>query len=279
MAITNFFFALPLACRAGIVLGLVLLFFLLLHTPILKTLSVIPFLLKQVFRVFYLLLEWPVSALHKSLGGVIYRIDNGLAACSEKIDAWLERWYTAWHIPKPREKYVAVTVVVFVVCYLSIIAPTVFHVENDNWKAKGGTIYLHMEGALTDFLEEHGWYRSDIPDATSLIEEPEEPWENQDTVQIPLTVFRVSSELPIVDIPSATDYTTLDTVKNGDVVIWNGALTFDFTDGQQNAWVKVTTESGVEGWGYLYFLHPEEGTELTLMLTEASKTAVSAPPA
>lgn len=272
----NYFFSCPLEGRAAIALVLILLFLLLVHKPIFKILSLLPFLLKRVFRVFYLLLEWPVFALHKSLGGVIYRVDNGLAACGEKIDIWLERWYKAWYEPKSWRKYAVVMVMVCVACYLSIVAPIAFHVESDSWKAKGWAVYLYAESTLANFLEEHGWY-----DPSSRISTPgtEKSWNFQDIVQIPLTVFRVPSVLRIRDIPSTLDGTTLDTVRSGEVVIWNGELTFGLAEGKQEAWAKVTTESGAEGWGRLYYLRPEEGIELKLTLTDVSEIAVSALPA
>jgi len=73
------------------------------------------------------------------------------------------------------------------------------------------------------------------------------------------------------------DGTTLDTAENEDIVIWNGELTFGLAEGKQEPWAKVTTESGLEGWARLYYLYPEEGTELTLSVRDVS-TADVVPP-
>lgn len=276
MAIWNNFFSWPLEGRAAIALAVLLVFLLLLHTPVLKILSLLPFMLKGIFRVLYLLLEWPISALHKFLGGAVYRIDNGFSACGKKIDTWLECWYGAWHTPKSWGKYAAVAVAACGVCYLSVIAPDYFHVETDNWKATGRAVYLQTESALTSFMEEQGWYTPGIPAFEPEIGKQEEP---QSTVQLPLMVFRVSNVLRIRDIPSTLDGVTLDTAKSGDIVIWNGELTFGLAEGEQEAWAKVTTQTGIEGWGRLYYLCPGEGAELALTLTDAPQAADSAPPA
>ena len=39
-------------------------------------------------------------------------------------------------------------------------------------------------------------------------------------------------------------------------------------EGEQEAWVKVTTSSGIEGWSRLYFLQPEENAETAFFLLE-----------
>ena len=95
----------------------------------------------------------------------------------------------------------------------------------------------------------------------------------REVIQIPLTVYRVPNVLVIRDIPSTVECTTLDTLPNGAVVNWYGELAFGFAEGQQEAWVKVTTDSGAEGWGRLNYLHPEGDMELTLVLANVSETS------
>ncbi len=279
MFVMNHFFSRPLEVRVAAVLVLLLILLLLGFTPILKIFSLLPLFLKQVFRALYLLLDLPVFALHKLLGGGIYHIDNGLAMCGKKIDFWLEHWYQAWHVPKSRKKYAAVATVVCIVCYLSITASTFLHVKSNGWILKCQTVYLHMEGSLVDFLEARGWYDPSAPVFLPDTDQPEEnSGDNQNnTLQTPLTVFRVSNVLRIRDIPSTKNSTTLDTVKNGGVVLWNGQLTFGLAEGKQEAWVKVTTETGVEGWGRLYYLRPEEGMELNLVVTDADNFTPTEP--
>lgn len=279
MAAVNYFFSCPLEGRAAIISGIVLLLLLLLHTPILKILSLIPFLLKWVFREVYLLLEWSVSVLHKLLGGTVYSVGNGLAACGRKIDTGLEHWYQAWHMPKSWWKYAFVVTAVCTMCYLSVIAPIFFHVEHSSWAAKGWTVYLHAESTLTDFFEEHSWYNPNPPVPAAATSELEEEFQEvQEAVQISMTV-QVSSALRIRDIPSTRDGTTLDSVGNGEIVIWNGELSFGFAEGKQEPWAKVTAESGSEGWVRLYYLRPEEDAELILTVRDVLTTDAVVPPA
>jgi len=73
------------------------------------------------------------------------------------------------------------------------------------------------------------------------------------------------------------DGTTLDTVENEEIVIWNGELTFGPAEGKQEPWAKVTAESGLEGWVRLYYLRPEDGTELTLMVRNISSADAALP--
>ena len=56
-------------------------------------------------------------------------------------------------------------------------------------------------------------------------------------------------------------------------------LSFGFAQGQQDAWVKVTTDSGIEGWGRLNYLQPGENTDVSLVVTNIVDAAPSAPPA
>ena len=82
----------------------------------------------------------------------------------------------------------------------------------------------------------------------------------------------MTTVLAIRDIPSTEECTTLDTLPNRAVVSWHRELAFGFAEGRQEAWVKVTTDSGAEGWGRLNYLHPEGDMELTLVLANISET-------
>lgn len=262
------FLSWPLGGRTALVLGLVLLVLLLVRKPLLKILSLIPLVFKWMFRVVYLLLEWLVSFFHKLLGGTLYRIDNGLASLGKRVDGWLECWYGTWNKPKSSNPYTAFVTIVILLCYLCIILPSMLHMEEGHWQTRGWSTYLWAEDAFVGWMEDRGWYVSGFsdvhPDVASV--------SGEEAVQIPLTVYRVPNALAIRDIPSTVESTTLDTLPKGAVVIWYGELAFGFAEGQQEAWVKVATDSGVEGWGRLNYLHSEEDMELTLVLANASET-------
>lgn len=267
MAVLDAFLSWPLWGRAALVLAAIWLVLLLVRIPLLKLLSLIPFLLKQMFRLLYLLLEWLVSFPHKLLGGMFYRVDNSLAAFGKHVDGWLERWYGGWNKSKSGNPYITLVTIGVLACYLCVILPPMLHEDERNWQAKGWSTYLRAEDVFVGWLADQGWY---VPGNSNnyLSGEPEQV---QEAVQIPLTVYRVTTVLAIRDIPSTEECTTLDTLPNGAVVSWHGELAFGSAEGRQEAWVKVTTDSGVEGWGRLNYLHPEEDMELALMLTNVSE--------
>ena len=277
-AFFDLFLSWPLWGRAALVLGLLLLIILLVRVPLLKFLSLLPFLLKWMFRAVYLLLEWLVSLLHKLLGGTFYRVGNGLATFGKRVDGWLERWYGAWNKSKSWNPYSALVTTVALACYLCVVLPSVLHMD-EGWQTWGLSVYLRAEDAFTEWVEDQVWYVSSIPDSQPDAVSTGEPEPSQKPVQMSLTVYRVSNVLAIRDIPSTVGCTTLDTLPNGAVVSWFGELAFGFAEGQQEAWVKVTTDSGIEGWGRLNYLHPEEDMEVSLVVTSAFDIATSTPSA
>lgn len=278
MAFFELFLSWPLWGRAALVLGLFLLIILLVRVPLLKLLSLIPFLLKWMFRAVYLLLEWLVSLLHKLLGGTFYRVGNGLATFGKRVDGGLERWYGAWNKSKSWNPYSALVTTAVLACYLFIILPSALHMD-EGWLTTGWSAYLRAEDAFAGWIEDQDWYASSVLDSQPDAASSSEPKPPQEPVQMSLTVYRVSGVLAIRDIPSTAGSTTLDTLHNGAVVNWYGELAFGFAQGQQEAWVKVTTDSGVEGWGRLNYLQPEEDTEVSLVVTNIVDAAPSAPPA
>lgn len=265
MSVANGFFSFPIEVRAAIAILLALAILLILYNPILKLLSLIPFLLKKLFRAIYRLLECTISALHKLFGGGFYSVGNVLAANGKKIDTRLESWYSAWHKPKSAGVYIAVLVVLCLVCYLSVISPSVFHTECDDWKAKGWTVYTHAEAAFSNFAEERGWYD---PSLTASVPVDEEEQESLPPIQIPVTVM--AEVLFLRDAPSTLDSTSLYSASYGEVLMWNGKLAFGYIEGYLEPWIYVSAESGQEGWCRFYYLLPNENSEFTLMLADDS---------
>lgn len=180
-------------------------------------------------------------------------------------------------MPKSRWKYAVLMAAVCGICYLSVTSPIFFHVEHDNWKATGWAVYLHAESAIADFFEEQSWYHPNESVPTAVTDGlDEEIRRTHEEVQIPMTVH-VSSALRMRDIPSPMDSTTLDTVGNGEIVMWNGELAFGFAEGKQEPWVKVAAESGSEGWVRLYYLQPEDDAGLIPMAREVSTADAAVP--
>lgn len=279
MAFLDVFLSWPLWGRAALVLGSVLLVLLLVRVPLLKLLSLIPLLLKWIFRAVYLLLEWLISLLHKLLGGMFYRVDNALASFGGRVDGWLERWYRAWNKSNAWNPYSALVAIAVLACYLYIILPPMLRMEENCWQTRGWSVYLSAEDTFVKWMADRGWYAPDTPgnypDAEPVSGEPEP---SRAPVQISLIVYRVPNVLAIRDIPSTEGSESLAQLPNGAVVTWNGELAFGPAKGQREPWVKVTTDVGIEGWGRLNYLYPEENMELPLVFTSAFDTASSALP-
>lgn len=274
MAFLNDFLSWPLWGRAALVMGSLLLVLLIVRIPLLKIISLLPFLLKQIFRIIYLLLEWLVSVFHRLLGGMFYRVDNGVAAFGEQVDARLGRWYEACHSPKSWKLYVALTSTALALCYLFIVIPPTLQIEEGGWQAKGWSAYLWTEDTFVGWLDAHGWYTSAVhPDAQNDPLDSEPADEELEPFQLFLTVYNVPSLLAIRDVPSTQESMTLGTLSNGAVVSWNGELAFGPAENGQETWVKVTMDSGIEGWTRLSYLHPEESMELTLAPINVSEAA------
>lgn len=283
MAFLTEFLSLPLWGRAALVLGTLLLVLLIVRVPLLKLISLLPFLFKQIFRLIYLLLEWLVAVLHRLLGGAFYRVDNGLAAFGERADTKLDHWYGAWHNPKSWQPYALLMTMTLALCYLFIVVPPALQIEEGGWQTKGCSTYLLAEGSFAGWLEKHGWYasvaRPDTQDGPADNEPADsEPEPSQEPFQLFLTVYQVPSRLAVRDIPAAQGSTSLGSLSNGDVVSWNGELAFGPAENGQETWVKVTMDSGIEGWTRLSYLHPEESMELTLSSANIPEADASTPP-
>lgn len=264
MNAVEFFLSLPFESRVILLLGILLLIWLLFGKVIFRLLSIIPFLLRKIFLVLYMLIEWPLASLHKRLGGKFYHIDNRFAAIGKKIDCYLHSWYQMWR--RPQKRYAGIAIIVYILCLACIISPSYIHIKAGSWLNFGQTVYLRAETSAVAKLESYGWYS---PEAYLRVEDESEILEDvpTDVVQITLVV-NVSDALKVRDVPSTVDDTVLDILRNGDIVIWNGQMTFGMAEGRQEAWVKVTTATGIEGWCRLFYLQPEQS--LNLMVLPAS---------
>lgn len=252
----------PITVRAAILLAVPLVCWWILSKPILYTLSFLPYVLKKLSCLLYLLLEWPLSILHKAIGGHIAQASNGLARGAQKVFFVLDRWYQLWHSPK--KKYVGQSILLYLLCLGLVSAPVVFKSESASFLSKGQTLYLETEGKLVCWLEEHGQY-SPFPALDDQMAEPlDEP---QQMPTIPLSVFGTSVSLAVREFPTTQNSTTLSTVGNGEIVFWTGELTFGIAEGKTEPWAKVITETGEEGWVRLRFLQPTEGANVNFFLT------------
>lgn len=257
------FLSCSLPMRAGIAVLLLFLVCLMLGRGFLFVLSAVPLALKWLFWGLYLVLEWLAALVHKVLGGSFYRISNTLTGFGERITARLAGWYDVWH--RPQRRYIHMAALVFCgICYATVVLPEFFQTEESSWKNQGAELYLKAESRLVRWVTEQSWY-----DAAPVFHPAEEEDLGPGQVpQVPMTVVHAPRALRVRDIPSTSGAETLETLKNGDVVLWSGELAFGMAEGEQEAWVKVTTSSGTEGWSRLYFLQVEESTDATFLFLE-----------
>lgn len=253
----NKFMLLPLWGRAAILLFLLIIVFgSIFWKVILWFLSVIPFLLRFIFRYLYLLTEIPVAALHKRFGAGFQNIDNQLSYIGERIDLVLEGWYKAWHWPK--EFHFGKVLLIYILCMIAIVLPAFIKTDNNVVKV-GETIYSKYEGALLLQFEKQGWYDPNKAVAVNYIEQPEDNKIEVELFETSLIVTGIRTSLLVRDAPSMTDGSILGRLQNEDTVLWHGEMCFSETDnGQIEPWVKIITVDGIEGWSRLNYLYPIE---------------------
>ena len=135
---------------------IVIIFWILLVRKILFVLSVIPFLINKIFRLCYLIVELPISFLHRRFGTLFYKIDNGMSAVGKKIDSVLESWYHRWHSSK-KKHLVAAGILYILLIFIVVIVPT-FAKSQESPLKLGESLYMKGEFLCVKWLETNGWY-------------------------------------------------------------------------------------------------------------------------
>lgn len=229
---------------------------------ILWILSIIPYALQKIFRACYMLVELPVSWLHKKFGLSFYEVDNHLSSVGEKVDVALSRWYGAWH--KSEKIHFGRFLLVYAACTVLVVAPSLIETKSSFLKI-GETAYTFCETSFVDWTIKNGWYD---PYATaSADQEVQEVQEEQaedaaaetQVFEEKMVVSGVSTSLLVRKVPSIKKGEILGRLKNGDQVTWNGKMRFaKVEDDRTEPWVKIATEDGVKGWCRLFYLRPQE---------------------
>ncbi len=169
--ISHFFLA-DIRIRAAVLIALfIMLFWWILGKAIIRLASFFPYLLKRIFRGIYLLIEAPVCWIHERVGSFFYGIDNGLSGIGEKIDTFLERWYTNWK--NPVNSHIAFSVVIYGILLIWICAS--HYTEGIEAKLfNGQAMYLKVENKLTDWLEAHNLYGQQTEEVANFEESEQE---------------------------------------------------------------------------------------------------------
>lgn len=217
--------------------------------------SLLPYLLIKFFAYLYLIVEFPVSKLHKNYGLVFSKIDSGMSHLGGKFDAALRRWYQAWHNSK--EAYFRRSILLYTLLVMYIAVPPLLG-WNGSALLAGQKAYLYTEKALVGWFERLGWYEPVFSSETM-----------PDSLNMTLIVSGPEGLIDIRNIPSSLNCQVLDSVNNGDTVIWLGALAFGAGDnGAAEPWVKVRTKKGIAGWARFTFLHPKNHDVMLYVTTQ-----------
>lgn len=235
---------------------------------ILWMLSIIPYLLQRIFRACYILVELPVSWLHKKFGLSFYEADNHLSSMGEKVDAVLAHWYGAWHAPEKIHFWRFL--LIYIACAVWVVAPSFIETKS-NFLKTGKTAYTFCETHFVDWSIKNGWYHP--YETASANQEVQEEKTEDVAVEIEafeekMVVYEVSTSLLVRKTPSIKKGEILERLKSGDRVTWNGKMRFaKVEDGRTEPWVKIVTEDGVKGWCRLFYLRPEENKKKVFQVT------------
>ncbi len=260
----NQFLLLPLWFRSAVLVFLVLfLLWAVFGKIIFWILSVVPFFGKKIFQCLYLLVEIPISFLHKKFGSKFYRIDNQLSQVFEKIEQVIHCWYKAWHFPK--KKSFIKFLIIYGLCMLYILIPFIIKSNIDILNI-GQKTYIYGETFLIDCLEKQGWKDLNMQYTANQDENLEAMQTHSFELSL-IVLTESSSSLLVRDIPSVEDYVVLDELYNDDRVIWRGEMVFSQAGEYIEPWAKIETANGVEGWSRLVYLYPEQYEELEFLVT------------
>lgn len=265
------FFALNLEIRAAILLALlIVIFWWMLGRKLLWVASVLPYLLRKIFRYVYILIEIPVCFIHKKLGTSFYKLDNGMSGTGQIVDSFFEKWYQRWH--NARKKYIIFSLIIYFILIFWICAPFGYKKEAEGFLS-GKNVYLELENGLLGLLKKYNWYQekdsiayvSNQPDKSAMDATIAE--EQKVSRDIMLIVSTAYLPLDIRDVPSVEDCEILAQADKGSIVVWRGDMAFGPGDsGHIEPWVKVETGNGIIGWARLNYLCPQnlEDFEMTL---------------
>lgn len=251
------FLVLPTAVRSAILLLAPLLLWFIFRPVILWCLSLLPFLLRLLFRGFYRLIEMFMSIVHQKIGRGFYEIANRFSQTGKKIDKGIYNWFCYWHSPKKGSK--GATVLIYLVCVALIGFPSLLNTDHEFLKIFEN-IYLARESSLVAWLEERGWNDDDTSFAwKKKADSLGDVVSDEENSEIKLVVSGVKTSLLVRDIPSMETDMILARVFNGDSVVWNGKMAFSKAeDGFVEVWAQIVTPDGIEGWSRMSYLIPEQ---------------------
>lgn len=234
------FLSIPVGGRAAIFMGVLFLFWYTFARPILKVVSILPWLLKKLFFGIYMLFDIPVSALHSKFGNVFERIDQGLATGTEKVYDFMDKWFGKMNKPKTIHRGWAFLVCLVICVYLLVpIAANLTEKPFTFWRES----YIKKEEAVVQWMDNKGWLEKRKGIYTEKNSEVAESVSNQKKY------FKLSktgsSGSNIRNKPNLYDSKTVTVVKGNDLLLY---LNENSTERRGTLWYKVKASNGSIGW-------------------------------
>lgn len=144
------FLELPVGIRVIIVLGIILVLYSIFGGLLYNLLSIIPFILHKLVYGLYLLIEIPISVLHKSFGGICSDIAQSIAFGFSKICSLFNKFYNVLHKPKTIYKKQAFFIYLIFTTYF--LMPIILDLQLNIftlWQKS----YIMYETKLVSFIE------------------------------------------------------------------------------------------------------------------------------
>lgn len=204
--------------------------------------------------------------MHRRFGASFYALDNGISYTGKRIDLGLEEWFYSWY--SSRKNHMKTAILFYVLSIILVVCPGYFKVDK-GILTMGETTYLYCEERMINWFDEHDWYEK-TPTEYTEIEFVEIIDEEKHTFEERLRVYDISSSLLVRDIPSIEGSAVLARLHNDDMVLWKGQIVFAETNRHVEAWVKIATENGIEGWSRLNYLRPEQYSNKEYLVTEVN---------
>jgi len=165
--IVNAFLDLPVGVRFTIFLAAILIVYWIFARLFFKVIALVLLLLRKLVYGLYMLIELPISALHRIGGGAFFSIDQGLSNLFGKIYNALEKGVKGFN--KPKTIHPGKAFFVFLLCgaYLTIpyfagLYSNVFTFWED--------AYLEREGRVVYFIEGTSWFEDSMPAALDVVQ-------------------------------------------------------------------------------------------------------------
>lgn len=165
---TDYFLALPIWLKAGIVLA-VFLFVLwpLIRLIIRPIISWILFGIKWAFRFIYVLVSWTLlSFLHVKFGGIFILIDNEFTYIMETVDNFLEKIRNSINL----NIYTKTRIAIYFILVVSLLIPDILTLGDESILNVPQDTYLSIESKLFGFSDTY----TVIPKTIGVFNEPGE---------------------------------------------------------------------------------------------------------